>query len=713
MRNKKYKRYKSVIAAALCGVMMTGLVGCGNVPAQEKNVAETPAVLSEEDEELAEVIENSLGIATAGDSDKDETVYVIADAEGKKQEVIVSAWLKNPNGEAELQDVSNLNNIYNVKGEETFTQNGTDVTWQADGNPIYYQGTSDAELPVGVEISYYLEGEKVTPEEIAGKSGKVKIRFDYINNEKTGDVYAPFLMATGMILDNENFSNVSVENGKVVSDGNRSIVVGMGFPGLEESLGLSDSDIELPDYCEVTADATNFSLDMTVTFAATGFLGETEESADFDDIEETVDDLVTQYQDGVNALADGIVQYTDGVAELADGAKQLDDGAKQIYTGTVSLGNGVSSAKEGAGQVKGSFEGESGILAGSKQLSAGLDALNQAVSGISLPAGTPELTPEQKQAVVDTVTANITNNLTQNKDQIAAGVDQNAVMAEAQQNGAAAAPSQDAVVAEAMSKAPSKDQISAEATNNFAQFAAAYQQQTGQQLDDATLQALAAAYGAAYETAYQSAYGSAYGTAYQSAYTAGYGSAYGTAYQSGYGSAYVRGYQEGYSEAFQSGIMYGANLVLAQVSAYTEQLNTLKTSVAALSAGAAKLDAGLNQLYGGVDSLYNGMVKLDNGADELTGGAKDLKNGANELQAGTGKLTSASGELVDGSVQLADGTEKIVEAINNAEIDVEDFADHLKTIINAGSAYQSFGGISDDMTGNVKFIIKTDAVKAE
>ena len=74
-----------------------------------------------------------------------------------------------------------------------------------------------------------------------------------------------------MILSQDNFSNVKVTNGKVISDGSRNIVVGVALPGLSESIGLSDTedldDIDIPDYVEVEADTTNFKLDMTAAVA--------------------------------------------------------------------------------------------------------------------------------------------------------------------------------------------------------------------------------------------------------------------------------------------------------------------------------------------------------------------------------------------------------------------------------------------------------------
>ena len=150
-------------------------------------------------------------------SGKDETVYVITDASGSRQEVIVSDWLKNTNGSMKITDESLLKDIENVAGNESFTQNndGT-ITWNAEGKDIYYQGTTDKELPVEVNISYKLDGKDITAEELAGKKGHVVIHFDYINNTedtvtvngKEETVKVPFAMITGVQINQDKFSDI-------------------------------------------------------------------------------------------------------------------------------------------------------------------------------------------------------------------------------------------------------------------------------------------------------------------------------------------------------------------------------------------------------------------------------------------------------------------------------------------------------------------------
>ena len=242
---------------------------------------------------------------------KEETVYVNAAADGSKTKVTVSDWLKNAGTENVLNDQSDLTGIVNVKGDEKFEQSNGAVTWNTNGKDIYYQGTTEKELPVGVKFTYYLDGKEMAPSELAGKSGKLKIRIDYTNNAKQTtkingkkeEIYSPFVMVTGMILPEEKFSNVVIDNGKVISDGARSIVLGVGMPGMRESLGLDEEeassaveDIRLPESLEITADVTDFSMDSTFTVALSDLLDDLNLN-DTDNLDDVMSSLDVHFPD--------------------------------------------------------------------------------------------------------------------------------------------------------------------------------------------------------------------------------------------------------------------------------------------------------------------------------------------------------------------------------------------------------------------------------
>ena len=56
------------------------------------------------------------------DAEKEETVYIVAAPNGSAKNVIVSEWLKNEGKSSSITDASDLREIQNVKGDETFTQ---------------------------------------------------------------------------------------------------------------------------------------------------------------------------------------------------------------------------------------------------------------------------------------------------------------------------------------------------------------------------------------------------------------------------------------------------------------------------------------------------------------------------------------------------------------------------------------------------------------
>lgn len=204
---------------------------------------------------------------------KDETVYVLADSNGSTQKIIVSDWLKNAAGADTLLDESGLTGVQNVKGNQACTDNEGTLTWSAAGSDIYYQGTTDKELPVTLTVSYQLDGESIAPEDLVGKSGHVTIRYDYQNNqyemkEITGTrqkIYVPFAAITGLVLDNNRFRNVAVTNGKAINDGDRTAILGLALPGMQENLGLEPDTLDIPGYVEISADVTDFQMSMTLT----------------------------------------------------------------------------------------------------------------------------------------------------------------------------------------------------------------------------------------------------------------------------------------------------------------------------------------------------------------------------------------------------------------------------------------------------------------
>lgn len=169
---------------------------------------------------------------------KDETVYTKANANGSSYQTIVSEHLKNSDNAELLKDMSTLLNIKNTNGDEEASQNGTSLEWKTSGNDIYYQGNTDKELPLDCTIKYELNGEEIAPNDLIGKSGNVKITIEYTNREerfvningKNEKMYVPFVVMAGTMLDNTKMKNIEVTNGKVLDNGQKTVVVGLACP---------------------------------------------------------------------------------------------------------------------------------------------------------------------------------------------------------------------------------------------------------------------------------------------------------------------------------------------------------------------------------------------------------------------------------------------------------------------------------------------------
>lgn len=425
----KEKLKSKYIVRVVAGVLTIALVGTGigatAVFAEKNSTAVTAEADSTTDsskdaDDIADKLMDSVSLKD-NDADKDESVYLISDANGNVNKTIVVDHLKNKDKKDTLEDASNLSDIENVKGKEKFTQSGDKLTWQAGGKDIYYQGTATAEPPVTQKVTYYLDGKEISPEDLAGKSGKVKIRFDYTNttsytetvNGEKQTVSVPFAAITGLVL-GDGFENIEVTNGKAEVSDSSSVVLGYALPGLKDSLGIKegdlDGDVNIPEYMEMTADVENFSMPAAMTFVVNASDYVSTDGIDTSDLDDMINDLKdasTQLQDGSKTLAEGTDTLSDGlstlqsklgtfasgVGTLQSGLKTYTDGVSTLSGGLNTLGNstgalvsGADKLNSGAGQLasgsatlkdglKSYMDGANGLAKGASDLDAGIGTL--------------------------------------------------------------------------------------------------------------------------------------------------------------------------------------------------------------------------------------------------------------------------------------------------------------------------------------------------
>lgn len=442
----KEKLKSKYIVRVVAGVLTIALVGTGigatAVFAEKNSTAVTAEADSTTDsskdaDDIADKLMDSVSLKD-NDADKDESVYLISDANGNVNKTIVVDHLKNKDKKDTLEDASNLSDIENVKGKEKFTQSGDKLTWQAGGKDIYYQGTATAEPPVTQKVTYYLDGKEISPEDLAGKSGKVKIRFDYTNttsytetvNGEKQTVSVPFAAVTGLVL-GDGFENIEVTNGKAEVSDSSSVVLGYALPGLKDSLGIKDGDLDgdvnIPEYMEMTADVKNFSMPAAMTFVVNASDYVSTDGIDTSDLDDMINDLKdasTQLQDGSKTLAEGTDTLSDGlstlqsklgtfasgVGTLQSGLKTYTDGVSTLSGGLNTLGNSTGALVSGADKLN---SGAGQLASGSATLKDGLksytDGASQLQAGINklyntLDAG---LTDKQKVEIQKTAVESV------------------------------------------------------------------------------------------------------------------------------------------------------------------------------------------------------------------------------------------------------------------------------------------------------------------
>lgn len=679
---------KGISLTLVASMVVCGFSGCGTTKTTD-NTDKTLGTVKETNNEanVEALLTGKLG--DAKDTDKKETVYVEMNADGTVTKTTVSDVLK-VKGKDNISDVSDLTDITNISGDEAFTTDNGKLIWENKGKDISYQGTTTKSAPIDIKVSYYLDDKEISPEDLAGKSGKVKIVYDYTNNSKeVAGNFVPFITLTGMILD-DNFSNVTVDNGKVVDYDDNKIVVGYAAPGFKDHLldtidKAKDyiSDIDIPESVTITADVKDFSMDMALT-VATSELGDVDlkDTLDFSDIEGKMDEL----KDGTDELVNGATKLNNGANELKSGSSKINSGASDIakYTSTLSDGTkellgkysifnqslleALASADDGAGKLnKGAKDLSSGLATAkaafedtkkSQGLNNGAKALNkgakEANAGVKQLAQTLQGTPSSIQTQIDGIIAKLnaaTGGLISSEkvlNQIVEGI-----------NGA-------------VTKGMDLNTVL-----------------TAKGLDVNT-----------YYTLLQ---------AYYSVQTL-----------------------ESVKSTFEAQISASA----ADIQKLLAGMDSLEAGTTSLSSGVTKLYSGIKQLNTGAATLAKGTADLKSGTGELkskigaaspqiksgigtvNSGASQISDGAKTLAAGTKTLDNGIVTLANGTKDLKDGTIKLnKEGISKiTEIfgeDTKDAVNKIEDVLNAGKKYNSFSGINSDMSGDVKFIFKTAEIKSE
>lgn len=636
--------------------------------------------------------------------DKSETVDVKADASGAVQEIKVSEVLRRQSGTTEIVDDSQLSEIRNTKGDETFIQqpDGT-IIWENKGEEIEYEGMSNLPLPVSVQIHYYLNGQEIQPQQLAGQSGKLKIRFDYTNETqrritvdgKKIKVKVPFTVISAMVLSSDVFSNIKVENAKLMTMGDQSMIVGCAFPGLADSLKLDryepTKETEIPDFIEVTADVRDFELDFTTTIVSAGLFEDIDLFDDAEDLTDSMKELNRasgKLVDGAEELVKGIQKIRSSLQQYVDGVTAIDNGARQLKSGLTTL----------------SVNGKK-LESGAQALQNGLEQLDASLSKISLDSSDETQLAEAIQAaraLGDDVLA-----LSESLEQLNMGL----------------------IAVQEFS----------EQAQSYAAAVEAAEQTIRQELEEIQLSDLAEAANATARTQAGNAVDAALdGTQLtEEEKLAIRNSVVDSIDVSAAIDGRVFAAQEHIGVALDS-LQNVPELTLPETSSIdivpmVEAVSDMQSQLTILSRAASGLSdqaESLSSLPDMLDTLKQSVSKLADGSAQLTDGIEafgsgidQLGEGASTLSSGTGKLNSAGSALNSGMQTLEQGAKSYEEGIKVfdedgigqlnklAGNDLKKIIQRMRAVQKADSQYENYAGISEGKNGSVRFIIETEEIK--
>ena len=577
---------------------------------------------------------------------KSETVYSNLDSNGKAYKTIVSTQLTNEDKSDEITDISNLLNIENTNGDETFKKEGNQIVWDSNGNNIYYKGESDKQLPVECKITYELNGEEISAEELKGKSGNVKIKINYTNNEKhivsingkQVTMYTPFIIVAGTKIDNAKNKNIQITNGKIVDNGESTLAVGIAMAGMQENIGISKSKIDIPEEIEIAMETEDFEMGNIIAVVAVKGIDE-----------DLTSDLNSMYSQ---------------INELANASNEILAGANQLKEGTSELVSGVDQLKDGTGAA----------YAGSKQIK---DEVEESTKNLK-----NDNTPAIDSKTLEAIKAQAMQSATLSDEQkagIAAQAKAAATLSDEQKAGIAAQAKAGAKLTDAQ-KAAIKAEAQKGATFTDAQKTAIIeeaQKKYPTELTEAEKQLiLAVAQDTAYQTAEATALKVAQDVATQTA------------------------------EATALKVAQDVATQTAETTAITVAQSTA-TQTAGATATQTATQVGNQAKQKFTNQVVSQMSTLGTALDELTNGLANIDNGVSALSVGTNKLDSGALQLANGVKTFNEqGISKINNLVNG---DLRNIASRVEKMNELANEYNNYAGIQNGMAGEVKFIMITDS----
>lgn len=600
---------------------------------------------------------------------KEEVVYIVTGPDGTVENInVVNIF---PGGS--VTDYGNYTAVKMMTTNDPITQDGDKITFSSRDNRVYYQGTMDGntQIPWNINIRYELNGTEIAPEELAGKSGSLTIKFSITENAACNEFfYDNYALQAAILLDTEKCKNIKAEGATQANVGVKKQLSYTVLPGK----GLD---------AVITADVEDFELE---SIAINGV----KLSLDVDVENETLQEKVTELMDASKQLNDGAQELNDGAQTLKEGSGSIKDATSAFESGVGSLDTGIAELQIGLITVQDALSTlnhqSAELKNGSSEILGALNTIQAALTEATVTTDNLQLLVNSSGAIKSGIdqlcigAAQIQTNLSWSQykslmatngldiDTLKAGNQQAITDCLAQMEALQTALSQ-------IQNVPGYEEQAAQLSNQIA----------GLQ----TTVTLLSANNACIDGTEM--YLNTMNLAVNDLYSG------------------ILELQKNYQE-FDAAILELVN----SLGEMTIKLAELSDGINQLVSHYSTLDSGINAYTDGVAAIVAGYEQIINGVSGLASGSKELLNGAGALTQGANSLYDGVIEICSGTQELSNGTNELYTQTDGMDAKIEEEIDEILKSIGAEDS-ESYSFVSDKNTSveSVQFVIKTEAIEKD
>lgn len=605
------------------------------------------------------------------ESDKEEVIYIITDADGNVENVNAV----NIFGAGDVTDYGNYSSVKMLNTTDDISLDGDNVTFSSDKDRVYYQGTlEDTQIPWKISITYTLDGEEIAPDQLAGSTGALKIHIKISKNTTCkGDFYDNYALQASLTLDTDKCENIVAENATLANVGANKQISYTILPGK----GLD---------AEITSDVKDFEMDAV---AINGVKMGLDIDIDDEELMQKVTDLMKaaeQINDGAGQLLDGSNDLVDGGSSLSDGAKSLNDGANSLDDGITTLSNGVNTMQTALITLDSKSDDLTG---GSAQVMAALKQIQSGLSGVAMSTDElKQLTDSSaaiKQGISDVYNGAVALQASVSYDSYKAAMSGNGLDLDAFQSQNSAAISNLSSQINELSAMIAQIQSNPDygTDETYAAQVAELQNQINSLNGIITLlggnNAAISGTKQYFDAAYQGASSLVNGV---------------SAFKSNY-------------DQFDAAIVE----MCGKLSNLAVNVSTLKSGVNDLVKSYSTLDAGINAYTDGVAQIVASYQQIVTGTGKLASGSSQIVQGSATIKQGTLDMYSGLESLNEGAGTLSDGTNELYEETDGMDTKIQDTIDEMLDSLSGGDTeIVSFVSDKNKTIDSVQFVIKTTAI---